>query len=886
MDRFIPAKALACIFAVSFQSGCGSPAEETRGSENPSPLASTPCQSEDLNIHVPSPDWRDQIIYFVFTDRFADGDPTNNDLGHGEFNPQKERYFSGGDIPGITNQLDYIEGLGATAVWATPLVLNQWVSRGQDFTGYSGYYGIDFSQLDPHFGTLTEYRELSHALHCREMYLIQDIVVNHTANFFGYDGPYDPNDTSKSFVLLQDETSPQPVPLQKPFDMIDRNNPEHAAANIYNWTPTITDYQNMGEKQYTYQLGSLADVNTKNPVVIDVFKKTYGDWIEKAGIDAIRIDTVRYVEPEFFAQFLHDEDGILARAAATGRDNFLLFGEVLDYSQPFKNTGEAALAEYLDSADQKILPAVISFPLKQEIKSVFGQGKPTAQIAYRLQQHMEMYTDPFVTPTLVDNHDVARFLASGSMDGFKQSFALIFTIPGIPTVYQGSAQGFTETRQAMFSGGYMSDRDHFDTSTELYQFISSLAALRTAQPALRRGSLKMLAANPHEAGLVAYRRSYEGAVLDIIFNTSDEDVLVDGLRLPGVADGPLDIAYAMNVEGPLEVIGERMTAVLPPRAFVVSRGEDQLSKGEKDHQQTDRPTLVADVKLGEVLTDDFSLAGMLPSGGGQVQLVKNGLLGSAVTVPTNPDGTWSYTYPVENLGEEAFFLVAFDPLSGLASERIEVRSNVVEPALALTFDDPRGDDRGPAGTYIDLQQANAIGQKDILQVSAMAGGDILKIELTMAEVTSEWLPPNQFDNVSFSIFFDRPDTDGASTLPQLNAQMPNGLDWDVGHVIFGWGNTMFSADGASADAAGTRFASAPQVDVDEEARTIAFTYDGSDFGVNSWDGVSGYITTWDIAGEGAYVRLGPKKAQWAFGGGAEDDPKILDDAFLKLDADK
>ncbi|MDJ0922869.1 MAG: alpha-amylase family glycosyl hydrolase [Henriciella sp.] len=863
---------------LALMGGCQQTAEIDMAAAQPSKDAL--CAANQL-LHVPSPDWQDQIIYLVFTDRFADGDRGNNDFGVGEHAPSREHFFSGGDIKGLTQQIDYIEGLGATTVWPTPLVFNQWKSQANDFTGYSGYYPVDFSKLDPHFGTVQDYQALSSTLHCRDMYLIKDIVVNHTGNFFGYDGAYDPEDTAKNFVLYQDETSPQPAPTQSPFDMIDRTNPEHYAAGIYNWTPMITDYQNLGERQFTYQLGGLADINTKNPVVIDTFKDTYGDWIEKVGVDAIRIDTVRYVEPDFFTRFMTDEDGIVARARDTGREDFLVFGEVLDYSAPMDNSGEKALAEYLDRPDQKILPAVISFPLKQEIKSIFGQGEPSAQLAYRIAQHMEMFPNPYVTPTMVDNHDVARFLSTGSVDGFKQSFALIFTIPGIPTIYQGSAQGFTETRQAMFAGGYLSDTDHYDTETELYQFIASLSELRTLSPALRRGDLEVLASNPYEAGLFAFRRSHDTETLDVIFNTSDQRVLVDELALPGLPDGDAAIAYALNFDADLTVRNETITAVLPPRAFVVVRTPE--SGASEVAPSATLPPLVLNSPgmTGDLLTRDVELSGLAPEAR-DILIVKNGLMESAISIDVAPDGTWAHTYPVANLGKEDFYLVAFDPESGRTSDRLTLRTQVDTASLRAEVEDPRDDDTGPARSYVDLQQPNANNQKDILNAKLRAGGDILQLELTMAEVTSDWLPPIGFDNVSFSIFFDLPDATGARALPQLNAAMPDGMDWDIGHVVFGWGNTMFSADGATSAQAGERFSSAPSVTVDQDAHTITFTYDGSDFGVQGWTGTDVYITTWDIAGEGSYVKLGEAPSEWEFGGGAPDGPRVLDDVLLTL----
>ena len=129
-----------------------------------------------LKLHVPSPDWRDQIIYFLMTDRFEDGNPQNNDQGAGEFDPKQSARYSGGDLAGVQKRLDYIQGLGATSVWITPPVANQWWNG--TYGGYHGYWASDFKRVDAHVGNLKDYQKLSDALHRRGMYLIQDIVLN------------------------------------------------------------------------------------------------------------------------------------------------------------------------------------------------------------------------------------------------------------------------------------------------------------------------------------------------------------------------------------------------------------------------------------------------------------------------------------------------------------------------------------------------------------------------------------------------------------------------------------------------------------------------------------------------------------------------------------
>jgi 1,4-alpha-glucan branching enzyme len=176
-----------------------------------------------LKLHVPSPDWRDQVIYFVMTDRFADGDTRNNDQGAGEFKAGEATRFNGGDLAGLTQRLRYIQSLGATALWITPPVANQWLSPSGDSAGYHGYWAENFMRVDRHLGTLADYRRLSDALHRAGMYLVQDIVVNHMGNYFGYgrEGPgwqaTDPRRGYQAFV----GTAPVARPSQPPFDIND-----------------------------------------------------------------------------------------------------------------------------------------------------------------------------------------------------------------------------------------------------------------------------------------------------------------------------------------------------------------------------------------------------------------------------------------------------------------------------------------------------------------------------------------------------------------------------------------------------------------------------------------------------------------------------------------
>ncbi len=153
----------------------------------------------DGELHVPSPEWREQIIYFVMIDRFNDGNPGNNNQGIGEFDPSRNSAYSGGDLTGIQNKISYINNLGATAVWITPPVAHQWWSVSSNYGGYHGYWGENLMAVDKHFGSLQDYKNLSKALHAQDMYLIQDIVVNHMGNYFSYSKDWNKDKPAEHF---------------------------------------------------------------------------------------------------------------------------------------------------------------------------------------------------------------------------------------------------------------------------------------------------------------------------------------------------------------------------------------------------------------------------------------------------------------------------------------------------------------------------------------------------------------------------------------------------------------------------------------------------------------------------------------------------------------
>jgi len=835
-------------------------------------------------LQVSSPDWRDQVIYFVLTDRFADGDPANNDQGAGEYNPAKSSHYSGGDLKGIQQQLDYIQGLGATAVWLTPPVANQWWSDKAQYGGYHGYWATDFANIDAHYGTLADYQALSRDLHGRGMYLVQDIVVNHTGNFFGYDGPYDTSDTAKNFVLYEGASSAQRAPVQPPFDQINRLDPAHAAADIYHWTPPISDPTVPGQ-EFSYQLATLADINTANPRVRQALKHSYRYWLEQAGVDAYRIDTAKYVEHEFWQDFLHAPDGVLAKARELGKQHFLAFGEVFEASRPFDADGEAKLRRFLGSAEKPELNAVIAFPLYFELNRVLAEGQPAAQLGYRLQQHVSQFPQPHLLPTFLNNHDTKRFLAAGSPAAFLQAYALLFTIPGIPVIYQGDEQLLPESRQAMFKGGWGATGDAFRPEHSMYQQIRQLADLRRQHHLFSRGEFSLLQAETAGAGILAYQMQYQGHKAVVVMNTADSPRLLAGLKLgtrqarvlwqsPGAVSGPL----LFNPAGEL-------TLQLPGRAVLVLQAEGEPVSAVTVGSKLQLSKLQLSLLPQSPLQQDVWLQGRTDRPDLPVWPVLDGQLHQLPSVQAAADGSFRLLLPVRDLGLQQHRLQLYQAETGALSPVWQYQTEVKTASWAAEAKDPSGDDKGFDGNYTGPTQPHAQQQRDIRALSARAGGNVLELELQMQQISQFWAPANGFDNVHFALFFHLPQATqlpGATVLPGLNRSMPQGLSWQLGHFLFGWGNSVFNAEGASATATGQKLGAAPEVTVDAAKGLIRIRYHAAALGLPGWDGAKIYLSTWDKTGEGVLRSIELTPSPWNFTAKATDAPKVMDDLWLEL----
>lgn len=839
----------------------------------------------DDPLHVASPEWQDQIIYFVMTDRFSDGDPSNNNQGAAEYDPGDGAKYSGGDLRGIEQKIDYIKGLGATAVWITPPIENQWWDPLVNYGGYHGYWASNFMQLDKHVGSLADYQQLSRALHKSGMYLIQDIVLNHVGNFFSYRGGYDAADPAK-FVTLNTESKPVAAPTQAPFDQNDPRNPSHVSAGIYHWTPAISDFQSPVQEK-TYQLADLDDLNTSNPVVRDALRKSYAYWIKEVGVDAFRIDTAFYVEPEFLKDFMYSTDannpGMIAAASSTGRDSFLAFGEGFTADRAFDDSNAKKIESYMTdpSTGADILPGMLNFPLYATAGEVFALGRPTAELGYRIANSMTTYKRPHLMPTFLDNHDVDRFLAVGSEQALKQNLLLMMTLPGIPVIYYGTEQGYKEQRGAMFKTGYKAgDADHFDTSTPLYQYIAQITALRKDHKVFSRGTPAVLKDNSAAAGVLAYRMAWQGETAIVVFNTADTETLLDNLATGLTGLTVLKPVFAMTGAGQpvtVDLHGSFSMKLAPRSAYV------WLATSERGVVTDPTGTLTMTALDGAKQTGDFTVGGTA-TGVGPFKLVIDGDVPNARLVTPAGDGSWSATVDTSSMidADVRHSAVGW-------SEAVGVLSNsgtffVDRPFVKLAeVSDPVGDDAGPTGVYKyptnDTWGTNR--QLDLRNVAVFGAGGAMRIDVQINKVTTVWNPLNGFDHVAFTIFIEVPGRPGGVTvMPQQNATLPGGMTWHYRLRAHGWSNAYFSSAGASATSEGTNKSPAAGLRVNAATNTVSFILpDASLDKLTSLSGVKVYVTTWDY--DGGYRPLVPTAQEYEFwGGNGAVDPLVMDDTAV------
>ena len=508
----------------------------------------------------------DEVVYFLLPDRFENGDPANDRGGaNGDrlvtgHDPTDPGFYHGGDLKGLTARLDYIQGLGATALWIAPVFRNKAVQGppGQESAAYHGYWITDFTRVDPHLGTNADFRALVDAAHARGMKVYLDIVINHTADVIRYrECPQ--NDCGYRWA--------RDYPVQRRGGLAGAAinagftgaNFERLVSPDYAYTPYVPTreesvkapawlnevglYHNRGnsawhgESALDGDFAGLDDVMTEHPRVVQGFIEVYGDWIDSYGIDGYRIDTAKHVNPAFWQAFV---PAMLERARAAGIPNFHLFGEVYGF-----DPGELARHTRLDG-----LPSVLDFAWQRAVQEAVAGTHGPERIA-RVINADPVYAGGEAAalrlPTFVGNHDMGRIghlilkerpdIGDAELlDRAALAQAMMILGRGVPVIYYGDEQGFTgdgddrRSRQDMFETrvpAYADDRriggasGPFDVNADMYRRIAGMTGARAADVRLRRGRVVVRTADQTPGALAISRLDDDGETL-VVFNTSTE----------------------------------------------------------------------------------------------------------------------------------------------------------------------------------------------------------------------------------------------------------------------------------------------------------------------------------------------------------------------------
>ena len=533
----------------------------------------------------------DEVFYFVMTDRFANGDPSNDTGGsasgdplvHG-YLPTDKGYYHGGDAAGLLARLDYLEAMNVSALWITPPFTNRWVQGDGTVlgssAGYHGYWQTDYTQIDPHFGTNQEMIDLIDAAHARGMKVFFDIILNHTADIISYeegqftyrnktDYPYrdangdvfDDRDYAgtANFPALDPDISFPYTPVVNPAD-----------ANVKNpgWLNDPIYYHNRGDSTFAGESSlygdfvGLDDLFTEHPVVVQGMIDIHKNIISVFGVDGFRVDTVKHANDELWEAFV---PAILDHAAAEGNPDFFMFGEVFD--------GDPAYTSRFTT--QLPYQSVLDFGFDGAVKSFAVHSNATDGLRNFFASD-DYYTDDdsnaYQLVKFAGNHDLGRVgrdvdqanpgaADSERVDRMELVYGLMFTTRGAPIVYYGDEQGFTgdggdkDARQDMFPSqvaSYNDDDligtsattadDNFDQAHPLYTTLSELGALRGSSLALSQGA-QIHRYSEAGAGIYAFSRVDRGEMVETLVALNNSESADSAAFLTGTPGATFTALY-------------------------------------------------------------------------------------------------------------------------------------------------------------------------------------------------------------------------------------------------------------------------------------------------------------------------------------------------------
>ncbi len=477
----------------------------------------------------------DDVIYLIMPDRFANGDPSNDDpaISRGLFDRSRSHYYHGGDLQGIIDHLPYFRSLGVTALWLTPVYDNtnklnvRQSVKGQGIADYHGYGAVDYYAVDEHLGSLELLKKLVDQAHAAGLKVIQDQVANHV----GPDHPWVKEPPKPDWFHGTAANH-----INETWQMWSLPDP-HAS-------PTLRRDVLDG-----WFANALPDLNQEDPDVAQYEIQNALWWVGMTGFDGIRQDTLPYVSRAFW----RDWSAALKRQYPMMR----AVGEVFDPDPAIPSffQGGVTRPDGIDSG----IDSVFDFPDYFNLRKVFAAGD-SFDVLSRTLAADRLYPAPDRLVTFLGNHDVMRFISEkgATAANLKLAFTALLTMRGIPSIYYGDeigmAGGADPDNRHDFPGGWRADkRSAFDSTgrtaeeSNIFNYVQKLLEVRRASKALRRGNMVELDVTKQNW---VYAREADGEVAIVAINKSSEAAAVQ-ISFPGEGDyrGVLRAGDLLSVRG-------------------------------------------------------------------------------------------------------------------------------------------------------------------------------------------------------------------------------------------------------------------------------------------------------------------------------------------------
>jgi len=501
----------------------------------------------------------DDVIYLIMPDRFADGDPSNDEPAEfpGSHDRSKPRAYHGGDLRGIEKHLPYLKDLGVTTVWLTPIVKNGAAA------GYHGYGAVDLYAVDPHLGALRDYQELVEAAHKQHMKVLFDVVPNHV-------GPLNPWVKDPPMADWFHGTAEQHLSTFSPWkgDFYGQTGKKEKTSDLFE---VLADPHSPPQMRRNltdgWFFGVLPDMNTENPIVVEYLIQNSIWWAETSGLDGYRIDTFPYVPRAFWGQWHQELRRIYPRLST--------IGEVF-HPDPTVTSFFVGGRKEWDGIDTQ-LTTVFDYPLYFALRDVLLNGAPAGRMSNVLRQD-SLYPHPDFLVPFFGNHDTARFAgaAGATPDKLKLAFALTLTMRGIPELYYGDEIGMMgggdPDNRRDFPGGWPEDAKNAfvregrtPEQQEIFEYVQALLRLRRENEALRGGRLWHLACD--ESSYVFLRETDEEKLVIAFQDGASAKTLSVSLQgTPAAAAAGISTVFG---NGQADLAGQQLKLVLPPQSLSI-----------------------------------------------------------------------------------------------------------------------------------------------------------------------------------------------------------------------------------------------------------------------------------------------------------------------------